>query len=157
MKKTFSIFAILAIATITVFTSCSDDDDIIPKIDITGEWYVAGKWTGTSNIYSYNGWYSTEGDLTLKFNADKTMSVTGESVYITPYARVSIDEFNECYKYEIYDKNNDDGSITFGLPMYYRISNREKHYWWYATLKSDNTIEIHMSGAYQEAYLLKRK
>lgn len=27
MKKTFSIFAILAIATITMFTSCSDDDD----------------------------------------------------------------------------------------------------------------------------------
>lgn len=52
MKKTFSIFAIIAIAVITMFTSCSDDDDklVIKGSDVYGTWNVTdvqgsdGKW-----------------------------------------------------------------------------------------------------------------
>ena len=164
MKKLLSMLTIVLAA----ITSCSGNDDNESKNNapnvqnlIIGKWAVAGKWTGTDNIYEYEKWYSTEGDLTLTFNPNGKLSVTGKSVYIIPVVnnmRVNIDSFDGCYEYKISDLKTKDGVTTFGLPLYFNntYSNSKDFSWWDATLKSNNEIEIHLSGAYNIAYLLRK-
>lgn len=94
MKKTFSIFAILAIATITMFTSCSsDDDDGIKESDVYGTWVTiavqtkSGNWTDLTdsryeNLRAYaqffsNGKYKGWGALG---NGSGTWKMSGKTV-----------------------------------------------------------------------------
>lgn len=108
MKKTFSIFAILAIATITMFTSCSSDDDGdkygFTKNDVVGTWETTaiqtsgGTWIDlTSYLYydkrayakfnndgTYRGWGALgNGTGTWKLEGNTLTTYVSGKVYIT--------------------------------------------------------------------------
>lgn len=82
MKKTFSIFAILAIATITVFTSCSsdDDNDNDTKADLSE---ILGSWAYTYTKSSDKT--TTEVVATWTFKANKTATERVEAYATTIY------------------------------------------------------------------------